>query len=691
MAVGADPNTNSSPARSPEVIRYFIFMLIFTIGLWWAGNFYINSPAIEFSDELSHYFIARDAIEEPLLFLNDWGRPGNTLAYAIPSSFGFEERRLATLYVFSTLIVFFTTLIAKRLKLSWQLVPLMLWFQPWFYQYAFQSLTVIPFTLFLVAGILAWLIGQMRWASLLIGMLPLVRHESLPLVLLWCIYLYNPNALNTFRAFLHRMWIQNFDKRSVNENPPPEEPVNVAATAPEEPVNVAATAPEEPVNVAATASEEPVNVAATPPPEQPENKIKRFWLVLCSLLPYFTWNILAGAWLNEIPVFKVLGLVPYTQDCYPPRSILHFIEPTVIGVGWVIFIISCIFIIYGAYRFFMTISRKNPPEDLSEEESKPYIWWVAFVVYFAIHAVILLRNDLGSGGYIYFLLPLAPAFAICAVGTFSLIKKVPNRIIQIFIKSVSFMLVLGAILGFQVIPNPWSIQITDREKDANTVAQAVQDHLQQFPATKMRIFTTDPLVWYQIERMGYGEHLCPQQLWNVEKGLPILPTLVEYPALLITESKDWDARFPKLESSATAFTIWNLSLDGFTARPDRSDAFTQLTQLYTQRYCGETPERPDLILNDEYKSMYSLTRRVELPQNSLLFIGRILPILAQTHDNKYYIAWYEHGVGLIAKEQADRPNNSEAILPTIDLSQLTSDELQYLTQEIYRSPQCGDT
>ncbi len=82
----------------------------------------------------------------------------------------------------SALTVYLTLRIAQNSKIqSWFLIPLFLWFQPWFLDSAFEVLTEIPFTLFLVLGIFLWQRNHLAFSALAFGALPLLRHEGIAL------------------------------------------------------------------------------------------------------------------------------------------------------------------------------------------------------------------------------------------------------------------------------------------------------------------------------------------------------------------------------------------------------------------------------------------------------------------------------------------------------------------------------
>src|SRR4051812_7141422 len=64
-----------------------------------------------------------------------------------------------------------------------------MWFQPWFHFYANSVLTEVPFSLATAAACWAALSRRTALASLLFGVLPLIRHEGIAILGLWGLFL----------------------------------------------------------------------------------------------------------------------------------------------------------------------------------------------------------------------------------------------------------------------------------------------------------------------------------------------------------------------------------------------------------------------------------------------------------------------------------------------------------------------
>jgi hypothetical protein len=177
------------PARSP--FRSPLYWAAFAAGLGWTILFWTRAAplASALDDEIGHFLIARDTWTHPELLLNAWGRVGTTASFVLPAAGGLGVARAAALAM-SAGTVLVTTQLARLVGVrALALVPVLLWFQPWFHQYANAVLTEVPFTLALMAGCWAALAGRESLASALFGLLPLMRHEGIAVLGLWGLFL----------------------------------------------------------------------------------------------------------------------------------------------------------------------------------------------------------------------------------------------------------------------------------------------------------------------------------------------------------------------------------------------------------------------------------------------------------------------------------------------------------------------
>lgn len=170
-----------SPFRSP------LYWIAFAAGLAWTVVMWVRAApfASALDDEIGHFLIARDSWTDPQLLLNAWGRVGTTLAFVLPAAGGLEVARGAALAM-SAGTVLIATLVARQLGVrTLVLVPVFLWFQPWFHFYGNAVLTEVPFALVMIAACWAALAEREAVASLLFGLLPLIRHEGIAVLALW--------------------------------------------------------------------------------------------------------------------------------------------------------------------------------------------------------------------------------------------------------------------------------------------------------------------------------------------------------------------------------------------------------------------------------------------------------------------------------------------------------------------------
>ncbi len=173
------------------------FLTSFIGGFIWCLFYLLVSTGWSLDDELSHYLRSRSVWQNPVLIFDAWTRIGRNLFHVLPSHFGLTAARIWTL-LFAALAVWISTLLAARLgaKRAW-LVPLALWFQPWFVELSWGVLTQTPFLLAMLGGI--WFLSGRRlaWSGFCFGLLPLIRHEGIALLGLWAIAV-------TVERLLHR-------------------------------------------------------------------------------------------------------------------------------------------------------------------------------------------------------------------------------------------------------------------------------------------------------------------------------------------------------------------------------------------------------------------------------------------------------------------------------------------------------
>ncbi|MBN3038565.1 MAG: hypothetical protein JW869_04020 [Candidatus Omnitrophica bacterium] len=166
-----------------------LFWVAFLSGLAWIIYIFSKSPGVPVQDEIAHILISRNAWNYPELLLNKWGRPINTLFYMPGSLAGLTGARWFSI-IAASLTVILAAKIAQKMGLkSLFLIPVFLWFQPWFNDLSYAAITEVPFSLFLILGVYLGLDKKETLASIPLALLPLVRHEGIALLGIWCFYL----------------------------------------------------------------------------------------------------------------------------------------------------------------------------------------------------------------------------------------------------------------------------------------------------------------------------------------------------------------------------------------------------------------------------------------------------------------------------------------------------------------------
>lgn len=350
---------NSHPNNSLAWLDFVnfsrIYWLAFVLGLGWMIFVAANSPDAAFQDEVEHVNLARAAWDRPELILDLWGRPFNTIIYMLPARVSLGAARWLSV-VMAACTVLLTTKIAQKfsLKRLW-LIPLCLWFQPWFAEWYYTANTMIPFSLLLVLGNFLWLNKKWTWASLVFGLLPLTRHEGIALTGIWTVYL----------IIFHRKW-----KAAV-----------------------------------------------------------------ISTLPLVGYNFLYLATFQRIASSNFASLQPTTF--YGSGSWLHYLPAVLFGV-------------YPGLLLLATFSIKRIMRLRAER-----LVFVPYIVYLATHIVIYRFGLFASGGYGFFLVPLAPAFALAgAIGAERVIessyrqyyRRGNQRQHKILVGSIVFLITITGLL-----------------------------------------------------------------------------------------------------------------------------------------------------------------------------------------------------------------------------------------------------
>jgi len=161
---------------------YFIAILAFAICSIAAA---VRSRGFIESDGATHYVFARHAFEQPIFFVDIWGRPLCTALFAVPASVG----GLIAVRMTSLLAAIGCALVAAEIARG-QGYPrpvLALIFtlgQPLLFLHSFSELTELPFALVLGLAFIGY--QRRRWwaMAILAGIAPLGRPEGFVFLLL---------------------------------------------------------------------------------------------------------------------------------------------------------------------------------------------------------------------------------------------------------------------------------------------------------------------------------------------------------------------------------------------------------------------------------------------------------------------------------------------------------------------------
>lgn len=150
-------------------------------------------------DSVMHYYYARYAFHDPLLYLHHWAKPFFTLLASPFAQFGFGGIKLFN-GLAGLLSAWLAYCIAKKLglKYSWLAIIFVL-FAPAYFVKLFSGYTEPLFGLMLIAAVYLVLLQRPIYASVLLSFLPFVRSEGLIIIMVFALYfIINRN----FRAIL---------------------------------------------------------------------------------------------------------------------------------------------------------------------------------------------------------------------------------------------------------------------------------------------------------------------------------------------------------------------------------------------------------------------------------------------------------------------------------------------------------
>jgi hypothetical protein len=139
-------------------------------------------------DSVMHYFYARYAPQNPLLYLHHWAKPVFTLLASPFAQFGFAGMKLFN-GLAGLLSAWFAFCVARKLGLkhNWLAIVFVM-FAPAYFVKLFSGYTEPLFGLILIASVYLVLVQKPFQASVLLSFLPFVRSEGLILIIVFALY-----------------------------------------------------------------------------------------------------------------------------------------------------------------------------------------------------------------------------------------------------------------------------------------------------------------------------------------------------------------------------------------------------------------------------------------------------------------------------------------------------------------------
>jgi hypothetical protein len=139
-------------------------------------------------DSIMHYFFARYAFQDPMLYLDHWAKPFFTLLASPFAQFGFRGMKLFN-GLLGLLSAWFAYSVAKKLEINFAwLAILFVFFAPSYFVKLFSGYTEPLFGFILIAGVYLVLIHRTYYSAILLSLLPFVRSEGIILILVFAVF-----------------------------------------------------------------------------------------------------------------------------------------------------------------------------------------------------------------------------------------------------------------------------------------------------------------------------------------------------------------------------------------------------------------------------------------------------------------------------------------------------------------------
>lgn len=157
------------------------------------------SVGVYHEDDLKHYLYAHWSWHDAHYLLDEWGRPGFTIPYALPAGIGsaatgWHACRLLSVFL-TTATAWLSYRIALQLNLrhAWLAIPLF-YFQPLVTHLSLTTLTETPLAFYLALALWLLLTKRPTASAAVIALAPLTRHEAIILLVIWIPALWQAHA-----------------------------------------------------------------------------------------------------------------------------------------------------------------------------------------------------------------------------------------------------------------------------------------------------------------------------------------------------------------------------------------------------------------------------------------------------------------------------------------------------------------
>lgn len=164
-----------------------LYWFCFLIGFLWFLLGWSLSPGPTFDDEMGHIVISDQAWRDPSLALNIWGRVVRSVYYMPFALFGVNGARLGSVILTAASCILATLIAARLGEKRLYFIPLAFWFQPWIFNLGYWVIPQVPLMALMALAILLSLDKRYGAAALAFGLMPLTRHETISLVLLFAL------------------------------------------------------------------------------------------------------------------------------------------------------------------------------------------------------------------------------------------------------------------------------------------------------------------------------------------------------------------------------------------------------------------------------------------------------------------------------------------------------------------------